>query len=99
MALRVGLLGLELVTEFDGGCEEGAGFADRLVAAAQRGGPGAVSVAEQAPGGLGVQAPHVRSPGAGGKHRLGVIEGFDLLADGEVFLGDGPVSDPGVGRC
>jgi hypothetical protein len=88
---------LELVAEFDGGGEEGAGFAHRLVAAAEVAGPGAVAVAEQAAGGFGVQPSHVRSFGGGGQHWLGVVEGFNLLADGEVLAGDGPVGDPGVG--
>ena len=98
VVLRVGVLGFELVPEFYGGCEEGAGFTDCLVAAAEVAGAGAVAVAEQAACGLGVEPLHVRAGGMSGQRVRGVVEGFDLLGDGEVLVGDGPVGDAGVGQ-
>jgi beta-phosphoglucomutase-like phosphatase (HAD superfamily) len=58
-------LGEQCGAELDGGLEEGAGFADRLVLAVHDFGSGAVAVAEHA-GVFAVEPCHVRSEGVGG---------------------------------
>jgi len=50
--------------------------------------------------GLGAQCLHGRPCGVGGQHG-GLpcrVQDFDLLGDGEVFVGDDAVGDPGVHR-
>src|SRR5450631_4642912 len=58
-------LGEEGGAELDGGLEEGAGLADRLVLAVHDFGPGAVAVAEHA-GVFAAEPCHVRAEGVGG---------------------------------
>lgn len=83
-----------------GGGEEGAGFADGLVAAVELGGPCAPAVSEQPVVDLAAQAAHVWPFGVGGQHGRGLllVERFDSFRDGEVFVGDGVVGDAGVGH-
>ena len=90
-------LALQGGPELDGGHEEGAGFADRLEVAVELDGSGAVAVAEHARVHLGAElgaSRRLRRRRAGWR-RL-VVEGFDLLGDGEVLVGDGAVGDAGV---
>jgi hypothetical protein len=89
-------LGLQGGAELDGGLEEGAGLADRFEVAVQPDRSGAVAVAEHAAVHLGAQPAHLGAFGVGGKFFRGVVERFDLLADGEVLVGDGAVGDAGV---
>ena len=79
--------------ECDG--EVHAGLADRFEVAVELFGSGAVAVAEHA-GVLDAEAAHVGSFGVFGEP--GGVEGFDLVGDGEVFVGDGAVGDPGIGH-
>src|SRR3954466_11741387 len=83
--------------ELDAGLEEGAGFADRFEGAVEFGWAGAVAVAEEAVV-LASQASHAGSDGVGGQWFALLVEGFDLFADGEVLVGDGPVGDFGVAQ-
>ncbi len=85
-------LGGEGVAEFDAGSEEGAGLADRFVAASQVFGSGAASIAQEPGGDFIAQGAHVWSFGIGGQVG-GLIEGFDFAGDGEVFVCDCPVCD------
>jgi integrase len=82
--------------EFDGGLEESAGFADGFEVAVQADGPGAVAVAEHPAVHLDTQLAHFSAFGLGGQCAWLVVEGFDLFADGEVFVGDGAVGDSGI---
>ena len=82
--------------EFDGGLEEGAGFADGFEVAVQADGSGAVAVAEHPAVHLDTELTHFGAFGVGGQCARLVVEGFDLCADGEVFVGDGAVGDTGV---
>src|SRR5271166_61759 len=82
--------------EFDGGLEESAGFADGFEVAVQADGSGAVAVAEHAAVHLDTELAHFGAFGVGGQCAWLVVEGFDLFADGEVFVGDGAVGDSGV---
>src|SRR4029079_10381703 len=79
--------------EFDGGLEEGAGFADGFEVAVQADGSGAVAVAEHPAVHLDTELTHFGAFGLGGQCARLVVEGFDLCADGEVFVGDGAVGD------
>jgi hypothetical protein len=58
-------------------------------------GSGAVAVGEYA-GVLDAETAHVGAFGVFGE--AGGVEGFDLVGDGEVFVGDGAVGDAGVGH-
>ena len=80
----------------DGGLEEGAGFADGFEVAVQADGSGAVAVAEHPAVHLGAEFAHFGAFGVGGQCAWLVVEGFDLFADGEVFVGDGAIGDTGV---
>ncbi len=82
--------------EFDGGLEEGAGFADGFEVAVQADGSGAVAVAEHAAVHFDTELAHFGAFSLGGQCARLVVEGFDLFADGEVFVGDGAVGDAGV---
>src|SRR5271166_6583606 len=59
-------------------------------------GSGAVAVAEHAAVHLDTELAHFGAFGVGGQCAWLVVEGFDLFADGEVFVGDGAVGDSGV---
>jgi hypothetical protein len=104
-ALPVGLgfgvgvvvLGLQGWPELDAGLEERAGLTDRLERAVQLGWSGAVAVAEQAVV-LTAQPGHLGSDRIGGQRRGLAVEGFDLVGDGQVFVGDGAVGDLGVAQ-
>lgn len=89
------VLALEGGGELDGDGEVDTGFADRFEGAVQLGGPVAPAVAEH-PLMFGAEPFHVGPFGVGGEP-VGV-EVFDLVGDGEVFVGDGAVGDPGVGH-
>jgi hypothetical protein len=89
------VLALEGGGEFDGDSEVDTGFADRFEGAVQLGGPVAPAVAEH-PLMFGAEPFHVGPFGVGGEP-VGV-EVFDLVGDGEVFVGDGAVGDAGVGH-
>ena len=89
-------LALQGGAELDGGDEEGAGFADRLEVAVHLDGAGAVAVAEHAAVHLGAELAHLGAFGVGGQLAGLVVEGFDLLGDREVLVGDGLVGDAGV---
>src|SRR6476469_9444964 len=82
--------------EFDGGLEEGAGFADGFEVAVQADGSGAVAVAEHPAVHLDTELTHFGAFGLGGQCARLVVEGFDLCDAGEVFVGDGAVGDTGV---
>ena len=89
-------LGPQGGAELDGGLEEGAGLADRLEVAVQPDWSGAVAVAEHAAVHLGAQPAHLGAFSVGGQFFRRVVERLDLLADGEVLLGDGAIGDTGV---
>ena len=85
-------LGLQGRAELDGGDEEGAGLADRLEVAVELDRSGAVAVAEHATVHLAAEFAHYGSLGVGWERGwLAGVERFDLLGDGVVFVGDGPV--------
>jgi hypothetical protein len=85
-------LGGEGVAEFDGGGEERAGLADRLVSIAEGLVPGAVAVSQEPGAGLLAEGALVGAFGVGGQWRWGV-DGLDPAGDVEVFVDDGPVCD------
>ena len=87
---------LQRRAEFDGGLEESAGFADGFEVAVQADGSGAVAVAEHPAVHLDTELAHLGAFGLGGQCARLVVEGFNLFADGEVFVGDGAVGDAGV---
>jgi len=89
-------LALQGRPELDGGLEEGARFADRFEVAVQSDGSGAVPVAEHAAVHFRTQSSHLGAFRVGRQGFRCVVEGFDLLADGEVFVGDGAVGDPRI---
>ena len=89
---------LQRRAEFDGGLEESAGFADGFEVAVQADGSGAVAVAEHPAVHLDTELAHLGAFGLGGQCARLVVEGFNLFADGEVFVGDGAVGDAGVNR-
>jgi integrase len=93
LGVRVVALSLQGWAELDGGLEEGAGLADRFEVTIEADGASAVAVAEHAGVHLSPQPGHLRAFGVGGQRLWGVVEGLDLLRDGEVFLGDGAVGD------
>ena len=84
LAFGVGVvaLGLEGGAVFDGGEEHGAGLADRLVAAVELEGAGAVAVAEQALGGLGAKGSVIYSTKPVREYRdaVGIDERISYLA-------------------
>ena len=86
-------LGLQGGAELDGALEEGAGLTDRFEVTVQPDWSGAVAVAEHAAVHLGAQPAHFGAFGVGGQFFGGVVERFDLLADGEVLVGDGAIGD------
>jgi hypothetical protein len=61
--------------------------------AVQADGSGAVAVAEHSAVHLDTELAHFGAFGVGGQCARLVVEGFDLFADGEVFVGDGAVGD------
>jgi len=76
-------------------------FTVGVVALGLQGGPeldgsGAVAVAEHASVHLAAQLAHLGAFVVGGKPAALVVKSFDLLGDGEVFLGNGFVRDPRV---
>ncbi len=91
----VAALALQGGSELYAGLEEGAGFADGFEGAVEFGWSGAVAVAEQAEM-LSAQPAHPRSRHVGGEGFALSVKGFDLLGDGEVLVGDGPVGDLGI---
>ena len=84
---------LQRRAEFDGGLEESAGFADGFEVAVQADGSGAVAVAEHSAVHLDTELAHFGAFGVGGQCARLVVEGFNLFADGEVFVGDGAVGN------
>jgi hypothetical protein len=64
-------------------------------------GSGVVAVAKHPPVGFGTEFTHLGGFifGCQDCWLLLVVEGFDFLGDGEVLVGDGAVSDPGVDHC
>ena len=89
-------LRLQPRAEFDGGLEESAGFADRFEVAVQTDGSGAEAVAEHSAVHFDTELSHFGAFGLGRQCARLVVEGFDLFADGEVFVGDGSVGDSGI---
>ena len=71
-------------------------LADGLEVAVHLDGAGAVAVAEHAAVHLGAEFAHLGAFVVGGELAGLVVEGFDLLGDGEVLVGDGLVGDAGV---
>jgi hypothetical protein len=98
LALVLGVVTLlpERGTEGDRGDEKGAGLADGLEVAVQFDWAGAVAVAEHAAVHLGAEAAHLGAFVRGGEPAGLVVEGFDLLGDVEVLVGDGLVGDAGI---
>jgi hypothetical protein len=64
--------------------------------AVQSNGASAVAVAEHPPVHLAAELEHLAAFGVSRELFGLVVERFDLLRDGEVLVGDGPVSDPGI---
>ena len=98
LALGGGVVALSFQggTELDGGLEEGAGLTDRLEVAVQTDWSGAVAVTEHARC-ISRRSLVISVPSAlAGRDLWGVVEGLDLLGDGEVLVGDGAVGDAGV---
>lgn len=91
----ISALRLQPRAEFDGGLEESAGFADRFEVAVQADGSGAEAVAAHSAVHFDTELAHFGAFGVGGQCARLVVEGFDLFADGEVFVGDGAVGDSG----
>src|SRR5689334_15156676 len=91
LALGGGVLALlaQRRAELDGGDEEGAALADGLEVAVHSDGACAVAVAEHAAVHLAAQLAHLGAFVVAGELAGLVVEGFDLLGDGEVLLGDG----------
>ena len=100
-ALSGGVVALPLQggPELDGSDEEAAGLADRFEVAVHFNGAGAVAVAEHAAVHLGTELAHFAALVIGGELAGLAVEGFDLLGDGEVFVGDGLVGDACVNHC
>jgi hypothetical protein len=83
-------------SELDGGDEEGAGLADGLEVAVHLDRAGAVAVAEHAAMHLTAEFAHLVALVAVGQLAGLAVEGFDLLGDGEVLVGDRLVRDARV---
>lgn len=81
--------------ELGSGVEGPAACADRIEAAVERDGPGAVPVAEQATVVSG-EATHVGAFDVDGDGPDALVSGFDGFGDMELLVGDGVVGDPGV---
>jgi hypothetical protein len=89
-------LPLEGGFELDGGDEEGARLADGLEVAVELDRAGAIAVAEHAAIHLAAELGHLAAFGLGRELAGLVVEGLDLLAHGEVFVGHGAVGDAGL---
>jgi hypothetical protein len=91
----VGVVALPLQggSEFDGGDEEAAGFADGFEVAVHLDGSSAVAVAEHAAVHLGAEFAHLVALVVVGESAGLIVEGLDLLGDGEVLVGHGLVGD------
>ena len=89
---------METVAELDGGTEEGAALADRLVVAGECYGAGTQAVPDHAVAVLVTRAVLGRSPGAAGQCLAGAVEGFNSAGDAELFVCNSAVRDSGVGH-
>ena len=75
------------------GGEVGAGLTDRLEAAVELGGPLTPAVAEEAVVDFVLQSAHRGSGGVSVERLVLVVERFDFVGDGCVFVGDDLVRD------
>jgi hypothetical protein len=82
--------------ELDGGHEECATLADRFEVAVHLDRACAVAVAEHAPVHFSTEFAHLRAFIVAWELAGLVVEGFDFLCDGEVFVSNGLVRDAGV---
>src|SRR6266545_176580 len=96
LAFGVVALLLERGAERDRRDEEGAGLAEGLEVAVHFDRASAVAVAEHAAVHLDPEAAHLGPLVSGGQLVGLVVEGFDLLGDGKVLVGDGLVGDARV---